>query len=99
MCAGSRFEAATVYESDWESVASIKGPVAGFYLAVAAWKVPDQERRFNAYVKLCRERPEDYWTAQAFWKGVWEGSACSAEEALQSALKAAEVAARGLRCC
>lgn len=84
-------------ERDWGSVSVVRGPVGGFYLAVATWKVPHQERRFNAYVKLCRERPEDYWTANAVWKGVWEGSASSAQGALQSALRAAEGAARGLR--
>lgn len=71
--------------------------MGGFYLAAAAWKVPDRDLRFNAYLKLCRERPEDYWTAKAVWKGVWEGSAPSADDALESALKAAEGAAHSLR--
>lgn len=83
-------------ESDWESVTAIRGPVGGFYLAAAASKVPEREHCFNAYVKLCRGHPSDYWTAEAVWRGIWEGPACNPKEALESALKAAEGAVRGL---
>lgn len=45
----------------------IVGPVSGFYVASYAWPSMDGSR-FTSYAKICRHKPEDYWSADCLFK-------------------------------
>lgn len=45
----------------------IVGPVSGFYVATYAWPSMDGTR-FTSYAKICRRKPQDYWSAECLFK-------------------------------
>lgn len=55
---------------------SIWGPVNGFF--IAAYAEREEGGTFVTYAKVCRRRPDDYWTAECLFKlfgGEQHGSA------------------------
>ncbi|MBI2772251.1 MAG: hypothetical protein HYX47_21710 [Burkholderiales bacterium] len=66
----------------------IIGPVNGFYVAAYAWPLPGQER-YCSYAKVCRDRPESYWEADAIFKLFGGERHSCAEEAISGAARAA----------